>query len=424
MLYKNISIYTVILCVFASIIPLSFIKLGELDIDLFKPLLLLSSLVYLGHNALRNKKIRFYRSSQRLLLLFISGYSLLSTFWASNPFLAMSFSFGFSLFILFYILVNLVTSKFSDIQKWIYLIPLTILFPIALNWGLYSIGGSIRTMQQSILINQLGLFIEISILMLLYILFFSKGLFPKIYSIGILSVCGFGLIISESRGALLVIVFNIAMFLFFLLIREKKYKRKLLKQVVFFTIILLIIIGIVVKSVPVKNFEHYRARILGTFEGHDLRYYNEYYYWRYSSRYAAYIAGLRMIKDHPFLGVGFGNFRKEFPKYTPLRFLEKVEIDPHNTYFRMLTELGPLGLFLFIFLIYRCLRDYHIVEKYLLKKKLLKKYFMVKAFEVTFWGLLLHTLFRPMLFEFPLYLFMAFSEILKRMAMKPEFLLS
>ena len=61
--------------------------------------------------------------------------------------------------------------------------------------------------------------------------------------------------------------------------------------------------------------------------------------------------------DHPFLGVGAGNFVRVSPAYT-LDNLDLPRVDAvlighvvHNTYLEVLTELGPLGLFMLLGLI-------------------------------------------------------------------------
>ncbi len=71
---------------------------------------------------------------------------------------------------------------------------------------------------------------------------------------------------------------------------------------------------------------------------------------------------LHMIKDHPFLGVGLGNYRIVYPSY---RSLEELSITPegkryskaHNDYLQILAETGIVGIvsFLWIIIVVSCM---------------------------------------------------------------------
>jgi glycosyltransferase involved in cell wall biosynthesis/O-antigen ligase len=52
-------------------------------------------------------------------------------------------------------------------------------------------------------------------------------------------------------------------------------------------------------------------------------------------------AGLAMFRDHPFTGVGVGQFRYQFKNYADLSFLR--EPDTHNIYIEQLAETGVVG---------------------------------------------------------------------------------
>jgi len=72
-------------------------------------------------------------------------------------------------------------------------------------------------------------------------------------------------------------------------------------------------------------------------------------------------ATLQMVQDHPWLGVGAGNFKLFYPLYRPQEERELSGsntwmVQTHNDYLQILAELGPLGLLLFLWIIYRILR--------------------------------------------------------------------
>jgi tetratricopeptide (TPR) repeat protein len=58
-----------------------------------------------------------------------------------------------------------------------------------------------------------------------------------------------------------------------------------------------------------------------------------------------------MYADHPFTGVGPGNFANYYPHYKPAAALETVS-DPHNFVLTILTQYGPIGLIAFLAMIF------------------------------------------------------------------------
>jgi len=64
-------------------------------------------------------------------------------------------------------------------------------------------------------------------------------------------------------------------------------------------------------------------------------------------RWQYWLASARMYADHPFTGVGPGNFSDYYPHYKPAPALESVS-DPHNFVLSLLTQYGPLGLLGFL----------------------------------------------------------------------------
>jgi len=63
-------------------------------------------------------------------------------------------------------------------------------------------------------------------------------------------------------------------------------------------------------------------------------------------RWQYWHASAQMCADHPFTGVGPGNFGGFYPKYKPPAAPESVA-DPHNLILSILTQFGPLGLIAF-----------------------------------------------------------------------------
>ena len=68
-------------------------------------------------------------------------------------------------------------------------------------------------------------------------------------------------------------------------------------------------------------------------------------------RWQYWLAAAKMYADHPFTGVGPGNFAHFYTHYKPAAALESVA-DPHNFLLSILTQYGPLGLIGFLALFF------------------------------------------------------------------------
>jgi len=62
-----------------------------------------------------------------------------------------------------------------------------------------------------------------------------------------------------------------------------------------------------------------------------------------SERLAHWLAGIHMFWDHPFLGVGIGNYAMAYPQYALGRFVDPLG-HAHNYYINMAAETGIFGL--------------------------------------------------------------------------------
>lgn len=72
------------------------------------------------------------------------------------------------------------------------------------------------------------------------------------------------------------------------------------------------------------------------------------------ARYEIWQSSFLMIKKHPILGIGLGNFKEAYQEnieQVTLSPLEKKAILPHNLYLAFLTQTGLLGFLTFLFLI-------------------------------------------------------------------------
>jgi len=140
----------------------------------------------------------------------------------------------------------------------------------------------------------------------------NKKLYPLLFIVLV------ALFFSKSIGAFISLSFGLILYFY---LKEKKYSLRILKIVFFIGIVILIILFIRQKTSAELNLFLSLNRRLG--------------YWKET---------LLLIKKHPFVGWGLGNFELNSTRYS------------HNIILQILAENGPLGLFSFLWLIILCLK--------------------------------------------------------------------
>ncbi len=73
--------------------------------------------------------------------------------------------------------------------------------------------------------------------------------------------------------------------------------------------------------------------------------------WAVQERLAHYGAGLHMVRDHPLLGVGAGNFNERFREYTEAWRFRIPRGHAHNAYIQVAAQTGIVGLVTYLSLI-------------------------------------------------------------------------
>ena len=66
-------------------------------------------------------------------------------------------------------------------------------------------------------------------------------------------------------------------------------------------------------------------------------------------RLAHWQAAVEMIRAHPWLGIGFGNYAAAYPAYALIRWPNPLG-HAHNIYLNMAAETGLIGLLLYLLL--------------------------------------------------------------------------
>ncbi len=144
------------------------------------------------------------------------------------------------------------------------------------------------------------------------------------------AVVFFGLIITHSKGAIAAFLTAAVSFVAFLYLGNWLKMHR--KAVLFVCLLFLIAIGCAVVAYGLTH-----DRLPG---GSSMLVRWQYWY-----------ASAKMYADHPFVGVGPGNFAHFYTHYKPAAALESVA-DPHNFLLSILTQYGPLGLIGFLAMIF------------------------------------------------------------------------
>lgn len=221
----------------------------------------------------------------------------------------------------------------SCMQERKYIIQL--LWVITLSIGYFGIKGGIFTLMNggNFLVlgprgsqiednNTLALALIMIVPLMVYLSRSTANKWLKWALLAAILLCGFSILGSHSRGALLAAS---AMALFLVL----KSQRKL-----YFAFILALIIPVLVYFMPSSWFE--RMHTIQTYEQDASA----------MGRINAWHFAYNLAKDRPFRGGGFETFRPGlFERYAPI---PEDYHDAHSIYFEMLGEQGFLGLLIFL----------------------------------------------------------------------------
>ena len=174
--------------------------------------------------------------------------------------------------------------------------------------------------------NTLALALIMTVPLLIFLTKQTKAKWLKYFLLAGCFLCGFSILGSHSRGALLA---SSAMVLFLILRSRKK---------VLFITIMALFVPILVNFMPSHWFD--RMNTIQTYE-EDLSAMGRINAWNFAYNLAV---------DRPLVGGGFEAFRPHlFEKYAPV---PEQYHDSHSIYFEVLGEQGFVGLFLFLSLLF------------------------------------------------------------------------
>jgi len=229
----------------------------------------------------------------------------------------------------------------------------------------------------------------------MYYVLIAKSKFLKILLvIGILLVM-FSIFITFSRGALV----SLFIMILYMLYREKK-----LKMIMSFIIGIILITSIITIFFPFM-LEYFGQRIEMLTSGGDMS---------VSLRLLVLKGGINMFLDHPFLGVGAGNFIVYSRAYS---FLSEAKF-AHNSFLEIGAELGVFGLTLFVLIIVLTIINLKKSQDEFIKKNKYEFYWMARSIEIGLIGLLVGSAFLSRSNDPYLWSIVSFSVILKKLSLK------
>jgi len=185
--------------------------------------------------------------------------------------------------------------------------------------------------------------------------------FKKLLMLMVLGIIYSALLISFSIGALLGLAAGILLMLFLLITESVRFERFLLsrktvKHLGKSIAVLVVLLGVITAFFFVPNKFH-SPSILSQARSSSV--------WRHglANRLIVYKSAYEMAKDKPLLGVGFGNFKLEFPKYRgdwlgqhhqyvkPELLDKERDKNVLNEFLQFFAETGVIGLAWFIFIL-------------------------------------------------------------------------
>jgi hypothetical protein len=178
------------------------------------------------------------------------------------------------------------------------------------------------------------------------------------------------MVLINSRGAYLGVGISIAYFMYHMFFSS--FQRKYQKA----TTIFLLVAGLA--SLTVVMDQSSINRILSINESAEVDESRE----TASTRTVFWKAAWDMSKDFP-LGTGYEGFSYYSHRYIPsnVNTGRSRNRAVHSTWFETLSEVGYLGLFLFILMLYSCFKTTKLTKKYLKEQNMVDDYFKIIALE-------------------------------------------
>jgi len=167
----------------------------------------------------------------------------------------------------------------------------------------------------------------------------QKNLLKKILYLALSLIFLIAFALTESRGALIVLVIAILIYILFLKGKDKKF------SLISFAILIgaILIVFLIKKDIFIPIFKSFAARLK------ELLLFFQGKWGSLGERVIMIKDSLRILKDKPVLGTGNGTYQYVYAKYRTIYFFSKF---PHSIFFQILDELGIIGGAAFLYMIF------------------------------------------------------------------------
>jgi O-antigen ligase len=206
----------------------------------------------------------------------------------------------------------------------------TALVPVVFIFQQVGPGGVVNEEEFLYNRNAMGLFLAMAVPFLLYFMrrasFWKKGLLA-----GLTGLYAVAEGLSYSRGGM--VAFTSAVLMSWALVARGQRLRVLLAVSA--------VIVVVTVILPQGVWERAGSIVPAVVEGRDTM----------GERYRLWDINLRMIRDHPWLGVGPGNYLLHYMEYSGVLGLIRGPLHAHNAYLEVTVEMGLVGGAVFVLLL-------------------------------------------------------------------------
>ncbi len=233
-----------------------------------------------------------------------------------------------------------------------------------------SIGGSLDP-------NNLSLMIIFTLPILVHWFSTSKRLVGKLFIILLFCINISGIIVTYSRGGALILSITL---LLLIVVYAKKIK---LRYLGFVALLVTILLFAVLSLIPSSYWERQKSAV-------DVQ------EDRAVARRISYLyVGWEAFKEHPIIGAGPGTFKEIYAgTYYALQFKRKEEEEltrhAHNTYLEHLVGTGIVGLTIFLIILWRALKNFHLAKKNYQLSGEKEMVSLISAYQISFISLIFY----------------------------------
>ena len=364
--FKTPSISELILLLYiSSVILLSMIPIGNIVSKIIGLVLLYTFFVAIFKT---NKKIYFSREVYIILgwLLFC----LISGFAARDINLVYVKMFTLIQLLIFFVVGYTIIFKGNIRVKsifYVFIISVTIAF----LYGLLTQGNSAVVVIRNRIVgtagdpNQIAVFGAFSIIFAGYLLMIEKKSLIKIFLIALITILIIGIIKTQSRQGLLLIVISAITFL--VVSNLHQFKNSDNKKRIIIKFILIFFVSFIIISIILYFFKqsdyYYRIQALVAFIkisfGSSSDNITKMIDYSAYERKKLILFGIRIWLDHPLIGVGLDNFRVVIKEYWPI----SNRLYSHNNYIELLSTIGTVGTVLYYGIYFSIIKKINTVTK-------------------------------------------------------------